>query len=101
MLEFYIATYSRHNSINKVQKALEFAPDQRPNSPGAFYGSVFEVHPGNHCSVGTLSEVYDVFEVSEIVLHVSDGVCHLIRNEDEFWRMEGSEELSPISAQNL
>lgn len=69
------AIYSRSKKVEVLCRNLSIAPRQTPNSLDAMAGHVadFQLADRSDTRYGTLTEFYQLFQPSQVVVHCTDG----------------------------
>jgi len=80
-----VTSYSKHNSVEKITKALKDAPQQKCNTPEAMAGKVFEMRYNGKGPVGTLSEYFIHGNIASALIMVEDGSVMVERQENGEW----------------
>jgi hypothetical protein len=84
---FKPACYSKYQTVEKILQALVKAPKQVAGSREAIEGKVFEVvQAGTNGPVGTLSELYEVLGLEEVMINAQNGPVLVVRYTDGTWK---------------
>lgn len=78
VLQLRPAIYSRNKKVDSLYRILSIAPRQSPNSLEAIDGHVADFQLSDSSDTrygryGTLTEFYQAFQPSQIVVHCTDG----------------------------